>query len=64
MTVIGFSAQFAPSGLARGSAIVSGTALTFMVNASHFPSGDQDRFEGDSCNCETTAVSPLSIQRT
>ena len=59
-----FFAQEAPLGCVRGFAIDSDEALTFMVNASHLPSGDHERLEGDSSNCEINAVSPLSTQRT
>ena len=60
---MGFSAQLAPSGLLRCFAIGFVEAFTFMVKASHLPSGDHDKFEGDFCNWEITAVSPLLIQR-
>ena len=50
--------------LSSGFRAGSDGAFTFMVKASHLPSGDQVRLEGDFSNCEMTAVSPLSIHRT
>ena len=62
VTVIGFFAQLAPSGFSRDSTIALLLVFTFIVNAIHFPSGDQDKLDGDSGNCVIALVSPLLNQ--
>ena len=60
----GSGAQSAPSGFFGASASEGFSAGTCIVNASILPSGDHATSDGGSTRPVTTAVSPVSSQRT